>query len=195
LALLLRFYICRLRQFLDFQEVNEPERRENKGKTAKSCKEFEEGEMANQFDTRTDTVVLIFSTLAVLIAATLSMATISNNHDDTIAIDSPDAAKRAEAAANAGIESAKWHIECHGRTEAGGLMPKYYINGAIYTVEWDDVNMADSTVTVRSLGEFSWGDNECSEVMVESTINLEFFPKHNQEILSDYYNRALIKSL
>ena len=58
------------------------------GKTAKDCKESEEEAMASQFDTRTDTVVLIFSTLAVLIAATLSMATISSN-PDTARIDSP----------------------------------------------------------------------------------------------------------
>jgi len=143
--------------------------------------------MANQFDTRTDTVVLIFSTLAVLIAATLSMATISTNHN-TMATDSPDASERAEAAANAGVEAARWHIECHGRTEAGGLTPKYYVNGAIYTVEWDNVNMADSTVTVRSIGEFSWGDEDHNEIFVESKIKLEFLPTHNQDILKDYYS-------
>ena len=144
--------------------------------------------MANQTDTRTDTVVLIFSTLAVLIAATLSMATISTNHDD-IAIESPDPSERAEAAANAGIEAARWHIECHGRTESGGLTPKYYINGATYTVEWDNVNLSDSTVTVRSSGDFSWGDEKHFEVDVESKIKLEFLPMHNQEILEDYYSR------
>ncbi len=143
--------------------------------------------MKNRSDTRTDTVVLMFSVLAVLIAATLSMATISTNHN-TMATESPDAAARAEAAANAGVEAARWHIECHGRTQAGSLTPKYYVNGAIYSVEWDNVNMADSTVTVRSVGEFSWGDDSPNEVLVESKIKLEFLPTHGQEILRDYYS-------
>ena len=143
--------------------------------------------MANQTDTRTDTVVLIFSTLAVLIAATLSMATISTNHHEMLA-ESHDPSERAEAAAHAGIEAARWHIECHGRTEAGGLTPKYYINGATYTVEWDRVDMADSTVKVRSFGDFSWGDDKQYEVFVESKIKLEFLPSHNREILSEYYS-------
>jgi hypothetical protein len=60
--------------------------------------------MATHSDTRTDTVVLIFSTMAVLIAATLSMATISTNHDDII-YDTLDPLEKAEAAANAGVES------------------------------------------------------------------------------------------
>lgn len=144
--------------------------------------------MANQNDTRTDTVVLIFSTLAVLIAATLSMATISTNHNEMLA-DSPNPSERAEAAANAGIEAARWHIECHGRTEAGGLTPKYYVNGATYTVEWDNVDMVDSTVTVRSFGDFSWGDDKHYEIFVESKLKLEFLPSHNQEILKEYYSR------
>ncbi|UCE66278.1 MAG: hypothetical protein JSU85_04780 [Candidatus Zixiibacteriota bacterium] len=143
--------------------------------------------MISQFDTRTDTVVLIFSTLAVLIAATLSMATISTNHN-SMATDSPDASERAEAAANAGVEAARWHIECHGRTKAGGLTPKFYVNGAVYNVEWDNVDMIDSTVMVRSLGEFSWGDDTRNEVLVESRIKIEFLPTHKQEILKDYYS-------
>jgi hypothetical protein len=159
-------------------------------KTAKNCKESEEDAMANHFDTRTDTVVLIFSTLAVLIAATLSMATISGN-PDTAKIDSPDAYERAEAAASAGIETARWHIENHGRITAGGLAPRYFINGAIYKVEWDDVDMADSTVTVRSLGRFSWGNDNTNEVMVESKIKLGFLPNNKENILSDYYTRNL----
>ena len=142
--------------------------------------------MAFQSDSRTDTVILIFSTLAVLIAATLSMATISTG-TKSLLDDSPNPTERAEAAANAGIDVARWHIECHGRIEAGGLSPRYYINGAIYKVEWDDVNMTDSTVTVRSTGDFSWGDDKHYRVNVESRIKLEFLPDHRQEILDEYY--------
>jgi hypothetical protein len=144
--------------------------------------------MATHSDTRTDTVVLIFSTMAVLIAATLSMATISTNHDDII-YDTLDPLEKAEAAANAGVDAARWHIECHGRTEAGGLTPKYFVNGATYTVEWDDVDLADSTVNVRSTGDFTRGDDKHYEIQVESRIKIEFMPSHNQEILKDYYSQ------
>lgn len=144
--------------------------------------------MATQSDTRTDTVVLIFSTLAVLIAATLSMATISTNHDDP-RYDTQDPIAKAEAAADAGVEAARWHIECHGRTAAGGLTPKYYINGATYKVEWDDVNLADSTVKVRSTGDFTRGDDKHYEILVESRIKLEFMPSHHQDILKEYYSQ------
>ena len=146
--------------------------------------------MAFQSDSRTDTVILIFSTLAVLIAATLSMATISTG-TKSLLDHSPNPTERAEAAANAGIDVARWHIECHGRIEAGGLSPRYYINGAIYKVEWDDVDMADSTVTVRSLGRFSWDNDNTNEVMVESKIKLGFLPNNKENILSDYYTRNL----
>jgi hypothetical protein len=143
--------------------------------------------MAMRSESKTDTVVLMFSTLAVLIAATLSMATISNGTKGFIE-DSPDPGERAEAAASAGIDAARWHIECHGRTEAGGLTPKYFVNGATYTVEWDDVDMSDSTVTVRSFGDFSWGDDQHYKVSMESTLKLEFFPAHRQNILAEYYS-------
>lgn len=143
--------------------------------------------MATQPDTRTDMVVLIFSTLAVLIAATLSMATISTNKDGII-YETLDPLKKAEDAANAGVDAARWHIECHGRTGAGGLTPKYFVNGAIYTVEWDDVNLADSTVNVRSRGDFTRGDDKHYEILVESRIKIEFMPSHKQEILSEYYS-------
>lgn len=144
--------------------------------------------MANQTDTRTDTVVLIFSTLAVLIAATLSMATISTTHDKAL-YDTLDPLKKAEDAANAGVDAARWHIECHGRTEAGGLTPKYFVNGATYTVEWDNVNLADSTVNVRSTGNFKRGDDKHYEIQVESKIKIEFLPSHRQDILEDYYSQ------
>ncbi len=143
--------------------------------------------MINRSDTRTDTVVLIFSALAVLIAATLSMATISTNKE-SIKMESSNPIVRADKAANAGIDAARWHIECHGRIEAGGLTPKYYANGATYTVDWDDVDMTDSTVVVRSLGDFSWGGEKHHQIFVESKIKLEFLPSHNQDILENYYS-------
>ncbi len=142
--------------------------------------------MTGQFENKTDTVILIFSALAVLVAGTLSMATISQDRQ-VDPFDSANPTQRAEAAAVAGLDAARWHIECHGRVSSGGLTPKYYANGGIYEVEWDDVNMTDSTVMVRSRGDFSWGDDKHYEVNLESKIKLEFLPSHNQKIMDAYY--------
>ncbi len=150
--------------------------------------------MSRRGDVKLDSVVLITSVLAVLVAGTLTMATIARNSDDSeqrseIFFDSPDPMMRAEQAARAGLDAAKRHIECHGRIEAGGLSPKFFANGATYTVAWDDVDMFDSTVVVRSLGEFSWGGERQYQADVESKIKIEFLPSHGQEILSAYYSR------
>ncbi len=150
--------------------------------------------MSDRSEIKIDSVVLIISALAVLVAATLTMATITRNSErskqqNEIFFDSPDPMKRAEQAAKAGLDAAKWHIECHGRVEAGGLSPKYFANGATYLVSWDDVDMTDSTVVVRSLGNFSWGGDRQYQADVESKIKIEFLPSHRQEILSAYYSR------
>ncbi|MEE9554479.1 MAG: hypothetical protein V3W18_09300 [candidate division Zixibacteria bacterium] len=149
--------------------------------------------MFGRSDARVDTAVMIFSGLAVLIAATLTMATISNAPEDMIVIDqfsleTPDPMKRAEIAANSGFEAAKNHIECHGRISAGDLAARYFANGATYTVEWDDVDMTDSTTMVRSKADFSWGGGEQYQVELESKIKLDFLPSHDQEILNEYYS-------
>ncbi len=150
--------------------------------------------MDGRSGTRVDTTVLIFSVLAVLVAATLTMATISGNPEDRQRIDeyeleTPDPLKRAEAAAGAGFEAAKFHIECHGRLRAGRLAPRYFVNGATYTVEWDDVDPADSTALVRSKAAFSWGGGIDYEVELESKIKIDFIPSHNYDILDSYYSR------
>ena len=150
--------------------------------------------MSDRGEIKIDSVVLIISALAVLVAATLTMATITRNSGrfeqrSEISFDSPDPMNRAEQAARAGLDAARWHIECHGRVEAGGLSPKYFANGATYKVAWDDVDLADSTAVVRSIGSFSWGGDRQYQVDVESKIKIEFLPSHGQEILSAYYSR------
>ena len=144
--------------------------------------------------TRVDTSVMILSAIAVLVAATLTMATISGGPEKVTGIsdfdlETPDPLKRAEIAANAGFEAARNHIECHGRITAGQLRPRYFVNGATYAVEWDDVDMSDSTAMVRSKAAFSWGGGKDYQVEFESKIKISFLPSHNQEILSQYYSR------
>lgn len=150
--------------------------------------------MSNRGEIKLDSVVLMISAVAVLVAATLTMATITRNsrgseQRDEIFYDSPDPMLRAEHAAKAGLDAAKWHIECHGRVEAGGLSRKYFANGATYTVAWDDVNMIDSTVVVWSIGNFSWGGDRQYQVDLESKIKIDYLPSHGQEILRDYYSK------
>jgi hypothetical protein len=150
--------------------------------------------MSNRGEIKLDSAVLIASALAVLVAATLTMATIARNSQKSeqlsqVFFDSPDPMERAEQAARAGVEAAKWHIECHGRIEAGGLSPKYHINGATYTVAWGDVDLSDSIVIVRSTGNFSWDGKRQYQVDTESKIKIESMPSHGQEILSAYYSR------
>jgi hypothetical protein len=149
--------------------------------------------MSNKNETRADSFVLVMSMLAVLVAATLTMATISKNSenpgfDEGIDFTSPDPLKRARIAAEAGIEAARYHIECHGRVSAGKLAPRYFANGATYAVQWGDVNFADSTVVVRSKAHFSWGGSKTYEMEMESKVRLEYFPTHGQQILSSYYS-------
>jgi hypothetical protein len=146
----------------------------------------------NRNEIRADSFVLVISVLAILVAATLTMATISKNSEDitsteSIDLASPDPLQRARVAARAGIDAAKYHIECHGRISAGRLAPRYFANGATYAVEWDDVNLVDSTAVVRSEAHFSWGGRRSYQMEMESKIKLDFFPSHGQEILSGYY--------
>lgn len=142
---------------------------------------------------RADNVVLMFSVIAVLVAATLTAATITNNPDKSTILDestlfTPNPLKRAETAAIAAIDEAKYHIECHGRIKAGRLSPRFYVNGATYSAEWGDVNLADSTVIVKTNGEFSWGGDKHYRVEREVRIKIGFLPTHRQEILGNYYS-------
>lgn len=148
----------------------------------------------NEF--KADTTVLIFSAISVLVAATLTMATITNSSNkgpgiDPHSLSSPDPMKKAEAAARDGIDHAKFHIECHGRIAPGGIARRYDINGGIYSVEWESVNLADSTVVVHSVGEFSWGGDKVYRARVSSKVKLDFLPPHGEKILDGYYTENI----
>ena len=137
-------------------------------------------------DSRADTVVLLFSVLAVIVAGTLSMATISNNNM-TESRQSGDPIKMADEAARAGIDAAKRHVECHGRVEAGSLSPKYHINGASYSVNWDELNLSDSTVSIRAVGIYSQNDKQYS-VELDKEIKVNFQSAHRNVALEKYYS-------
>jgi hypothetical protein len=143
----------------------------------------------NQFS-KTDIPVLVLSAAAVLVAAVLSMATMtSNKNNERLSQNIADPYTIAQIAAKEGVDAARWHIECHGWVRQGSLSSHYCINGAIYRVEWDDVNLSDSTVAVRSCGKFPFnGDEDCT-VIIESKIKLTFLPECKNEILPAYYSK------
>lgn len=147
--------------------------------------------MLDKGDFKADSIVLLLSAMAVLVAATLTMATISRNNDE-LAFNSPDPLKRAEQAAKAGIEAARWHIQCHGRADSAGLPERYFVNGATYKVEWDTLDKSDSTVDVRSSGYFSWGGEREYQVDLNTSIKIGYLPAHGEDILSDYYTGDIL---
>jgi hypothetical protein len=144
--------------------------------------------MDNSISGRTDLPVLVLSIIAVILAGVLSMATITSKSDKNIIYSDNIPADMADEAARAGLGAAKWHIECHGRTVAGGLSPRFYINGAMYSVRWGDVNLNDSTVAVRSVGSIAAGPSQSYRSVLESKIKLEFMPVHKNMILTSYYS-------
>jgi hypothetical protein len=151
--------------------------------------------MSNSFSGRTDIPVLIVSIAAVLLAAVLSMATIVSRSDKSTITTTSIPGEAADEAARAGINAAKWHIECHGRTTAGSLHSHYYINGGSYRVAWGDMDLRDSIVEVISEGSFSSGKNQEYRVKLESKIKVDFLPAHKNEILTSYYSEMRPDSL
>ncbi len=138
---------------------------------------------------KNDSSTLILSLVALFLAIVFSIKTFSGQINDSSLTNSEDPFDRAQAAAQAGLEIAQWDIECHGRTMHGSLAPRYWINGATFAVEWDDVNMADSTVSVRSVGEASNPDDLNYQAVKEAKIKLTFLPQGKNDILSDYYSK------
>jgi hypothetical protein len=126
--------------------------------------------------------------MAMLLAGVLSIATISTKTDKNEISKMSVPGDLADEAARAGLDAAKWHIECHGRTTAGSLSPHFYINGATYSIAWSDLNLTDSTVHVRSLGQYAIGRNQEFRVSLASKIKIDFLPAHRNKILTDYYS-------
>jgi hypothetical protein len=97
-----------------------------------------------------------------------------------------------DEAAKAGIEAAKWHIQCHGRTTSGSIGPHFWINGATYGAQWDDMDLRDSTVIVRSVGDYEIGSNQSYQVNLESKIKIEFLPAHTNSVFTSYYSEKRV---
>jgi hypothetical protein len=144
--------------------------------------------MSKNISGRAELPILVLSILALVIAGGMSIITVSQGSDRNEIIGQSTPNNRADEAARAGLEAARWHIECHGRTRAGSLGPRYFVNGATYTVQWNDMNMADSTVMVRSVGDFTVRIDQSYRVILESKIKIGFLPIHKNMILSDYYS-------
>ena len=138
---------------------------------------------------KNDGVTLILSLVALFLAGVLSINTFSNQVTDTSMANSSDPFDKAQAAAQAGMDIVKWEIECNGRTERGSLPPRYWVNGATYAVEWDDVNLTDSTVNVRSKGVALASGDLSYQALREAKLKLAFFPQQQNEILKDYYSK------
>ena len=135
-----------------------------------------------------DTLVLLLSVVALLAATTLSVVTITAKPQTRgFELDDPTLAVRQ--AADAGSKAAKGHIQCHGRTRAGHLSSRYHTNGVTYHVQWDDVDLSDSTVVVKTTAEYVAADDRRYEASSETKIKLDFLPSHDLEILHDYYSQ------
>ena len=141
------------------------------------------------FGSRNDGATLTLSAIALLLAILFSINTFSGQATETSFNDSSDPFDQAQSAAQAGIEIAKWQIECNGYVAHGSLPPHFWINGATYTVEWDDVNMADSTVNIRSRGDMPAPDDMKYGIVKVAKIKLSFLPAQKNEILNDYYSK------
>ncbi len=132
--------------------------------------------------------VLVLSVLAVLVAGAISITTISNSSDKNYVAGVSSPGQIADQAAMAGLEAAKWHIECHGRTTSGSIGPHFCINGALYSAEWGDMNPLDSTVVVKSTGDYEISKGQVFRAHLESKLKIEYLPPHKNMILSSYYS-------
>jgi hypothetical protein len=138
---------------------------------------------------KNDLPVLMLSIGALFMAVLISAVTIKSHERDKAQIIASDPYHAATVAAQAGIEIATRHIEWHGRTIRGGIGPHFCINGALFTANWDNVNMTDSTVLIRCRGFSTPRDNQEFRVDVDSLVKLEYLPPQLNNILSGYYSQ------
>lgn len=158
---------------------------------------------SNRRNNKSDTVITIVALFVMLIAGGISISTISTNQNvqslQVSAIEPVNPVSLAEQAAMAGIKAAKSHIECHGIKKPGGLPRQFYVNGGRFEVNWDEINVTDSTVHIVSTGYYESDGKKMYTSRLESIIDISFLPSHDQRILSDYYmshpkNRAIGQS-
>jgi hypothetical protein len=141
---------------------------------------------------KNETIVTIAALFIMLLAAGVSLTTISVGNDiennEYLLDESVDPVFEAERAALAGIKAAKGHIECHGIKARGNLPKRFYANGGSFEVAWGDINMADSTVRVMSRGYYEADDEKIYESKLESIINVKFLTAHDTQLLLNYYS-------
>jgi hypothetical protein len=145
--------------------------------------------MINPNYLKNDIPALTLSVGALILAVLISTITISGHGNGMTTQASSTPYEMANSAARAGVEMAKWQIECHGRIIRGGIPKRYHINGASFEANWDDVDLADSTAIVRSRG-FSPGSTSFEYIVdLESKVKIEFLPVRKNQILAEYYTR------
>jgi len=132
----------------------------------------------------------MLSIASLVAAGIISIYTMTTHGREQAEAASRDPYQMAEVAASEGIEAAKWHIECHGRTAPGGIGRHYAINGASFEVSWGEVDLSDSTVTVKSSGISMLKNKVEYSLNIEKRVKLDFLPIRKNEILTDYYTRG-----
>jgi hypothetical protein len=137
-----------------------------------------------------DIPILMLSVASLLAAVLISLFTITSHSRGEAEAASRDPYQMAESAARAGVEVAAWHIQCHGRVVRGSIGKRYHINGASFQAAWGDVNLSDSTVTIKSIGFSQIGNNQEYTLEIETRVKLDFLPLRRNEILTDYYTRG-----
>jgi hypothetical protein len=137
---------------------------------------------------RSDSVVMIFALFAIFLAGGISIATITTDHNTEVAFkDNP--ISKAEQAAYAGIQAAKGHIQCHGRTQSGSLPRQFYVNGGKFEVTWENINLSDSTVHVISTGFYDVDGGKSYSSKLETVMKITLLSSHQPPILDDYYQK------
>jgi hypothetical protein len=146
-----------------------------------------------------DRLVTIFAIFAIFMAAAISFATLGNHEIIAPVADDPN--DQAMEAAEAGIQAAKGHIECHSLKSGGSLPRQYFVNGGRFDVAWSALNPEDSTVQIVSTGYYEvpgmsdefGAKNFCARL--ETNLKVNLIPTHNQApILAKYYQRSQPKT-
>ncbi|OQX91531.1 MAG: hypothetical protein B6D58_07635 [candidate division Zixibacteria bacterium 4484_95] len=138
---------------------------------------------------RSDSIVMIFALFAIFLAGGISIATITTGRNTEVAFDNNPITK-AEQAAYAGIQAAKGHIECHGRTQSGSLPRQFYVNGGKFEVTWENLNLSDSTVHIISTGFYDGDGGKSYSSKLETVMKVTLLSSHQPPILDDYYKRT-----
>ena len=147
---------------------------------------------------KSDNLVTVFAIFAILLAGGISLGTMSQPEITQQPVADP--VKLAEQAAYAGIEAARWHIECHGLKAGGALPRRFYVNGGRFEVAWDGLNQADSTVRVLSTGYYEIAgdsleiENRVFCSMLETIIKIDCTAHPRSEILARHYQRATVST-